>query len=62
MYLCKLALRVIGSLPSGFIVVLLTARGVMLDFRKLSWCSLSCFSSVGPPTDMSAPKSGRVVC
>ena len=43
----------------GFMVVPLTARGVMVDGRRLSGCSWSCCRMAVPATQMSAPESGR---
>ena len=48
-----------GSFPMGLMVVPLTARGVVVDGRRLSGCPWSCCSRVVPPTQMSAPESGR---
>ena len=35
------------------------ARGVLVDGRRLAGCLLSWWSKVVPPTQMSAPESGR---
>ena len=43
----------------GFMVVPLTARGVMVDGMRLSGCSWSCCRRAVPATQMSAPESGR---
>ena len=59
MYVRAPRVSVTGSLPTGFMVVPLTARGVMVDGRRLAGCSLSWWSKVVPPTQMSAPESGR---
>ena len=50
---------VTGNFPKGVIVVPFTARGIMLEDRRLSGCSLRLFSTAGPATDTSAPESGR---
>ena len=43
----------------GFMVVPLTARGVVVDGRRLSGCSWSCCRRAVPATQMSVPESGR---
>ena len=55
-YVRALRVSVTESLPMGFMVVPLTARGVMVDGRRLAGCSLSWWSKVVPPTQMSAHK------
>ena len=48
-----------GIFPIGLIVLPLTARGVMVDGKRLCGCSWSwCMRSV-PVTQMSVPESGR---
>ena len=56
MYVRAPRVSVTESLPTGFMVVPLTARGVKVDDRRLAGCLLSWWSKVVPPTQMSAHK------
>ena len=56
---CEPRETVMEIFPMGLIVLPLTARGVMVDGRRLCGCSWSWCRRAVPATQMAAPESGR---